>query len=265
MEENKLLSNSQISVASGSKSHYFREQSDIKFMNNHLHIKRKKIRVLINRGKRNPLLFNQVHYKLKNTCAFDSIMQILAVSAVDNNSYYHYIQESSDPGMKFIQTFLTAKKMMTVYKDRLILLVTLFKSRVESPSNSLYPHTLNLFSTASHIWMTCLKNTPSAVKTYTCNDCGLYTENLYTITIRDYDIIYDKGYKYLTKYLESNLSTYKYSCLRCHQSCVVECEYNQHLYIELEVRKDVKSPVLQCTLEEWELKHEFTIKNVSYR
>ncbi|CAH2100257.1 unnamed protein product [Euphydryas editha] len=266
-EKSNLESKSNKLLASTSKSYYFRKQPDISFVNDNLQIK-SKIRLLKNGNKRNPLLLDGVYYELKNTCAFDSITQILAASAIDDVSYYNFIRVSSSNVMKFIQTFLTAKRMPLIYKERTKLLISVFESRIEPPvppKNLLYPHVLDLYSSIADIWIKCFKNNPSGSKTYNCNACGSYSENMNTIIIKDQAVIYDNGYKFLTNYLKDCQMRCKALCPRCHEPCVAEKKYNQHLFVELEIRKAVNSPLLQSTLEEFESNHEFFIDKISYR
>lgn len=64
---------------------------------------------------------------IKNTCAFDAIMQSLLVGYPDWTSYYDYVNTQSNNVLKFIQMISTLDTSQKVYKERALILNSIFQ------------------------------------------------------------------------------------------------------------------------------------------
>lgn len=69
-----------------------------------------------------PIIVNEKKFMLKNTCAFDSIVQILATVAFDSPRYLKHIEESDNDTFGFILVFLESGAVNHVYGLRCLLL-----------------------------------------------------------------------------------------------------------------------------------------------
>lgn len=63
---------------------------------------------------------------IKNTCAFDAILQSLLVGYRDWTSYYDYINTHSNNVLKFVQMVSTVSTSQKVHKERVLILSSIF-------------------------------------------------------------------------------------------------------------------------------------------
>lgn len=171
--------------------------------------------------------------------------------------------------MKFIINFIKTIRMDSIYKERARLIINTFPEKIEKISidenSTLFPSIVNMFSTAAKIWSKCFDEAPSAFDNYNCDECGHYTKNVATIWLREQKRVCEEGYEALGKYLQQMSSTSQTTCNRCKRTCNVDRVYNHHVYVGLELRKDLRSQLMTCKLSDLEKSLEFSFNNNSFR
>ncbi|KAL4719739.1 hypothetical protein ACJJTC_005087 [Scirpophaga incertulas] len=76
----------------------------------------------------------------------------------------------------------------------------------------------------------------------------------------------DEGYGALGKYLQQTTTNFQTTCYQCERTvCNVNRVYNHHVYVELELRKNLKSQLMTCKLSEFEKSIEFSANNNTFR
>lgn len=250
---------------------YFQDQPSISFINDNADSKitLKKMNVLENGNSLRAALINHVHYYIQNTCSFDSIVQILSTTAVDDPSYYAFAELSQADVMKFIINFIKTAKMDSVYKERAKLIINKFPEKIqEDPADgkcSLLPRIVNMFSTSVEVWSKCFNDVPSGFDNYDCDYCGKYTKNVPIICLKEQKKICEEGYQALGKHLQQLSITSQSMCHRCGRICNINRVYNHHVYVELELQKNLKSPLMTCKLSDFERNIEFSARHNTFR
>jgi hypothetical protein len=142
---------SQVRVAKGK---YFRPNPDIQ----HRHNLAPNIQHswLLQNGNviNTPVRIDGSHYLAYNTCGFDSIVQILSASAMDDPKYMDVIQESTNATLQFVLNFVKNGPRAAVYKDRVVHLKNTFPSNISgnySQCGKLTSHSINLFDNLNAI------------------------------------------------------------------------------------------------------------------
>ncbi|KAL4721552.1 hypothetical protein ACJJTC_001446 [Scirpophaga incertulas] len=123
-----------------------------------------------------------------------------------------------------------------------------------------------MFSTSAEVWSKCFNDIPSGFDNYNCPECGKFTRNVPTIWIKQQKQICDEGYGALGKYLQQTTTNFQTTCYQCERTvCNVNRVYNHHVYVELKLRKNLKSQLMTCKLSEFEKSIEFSANNNTFR
>lgn len=175
-----------------------------------------------------------------NTCGFDSIIQILSSSAMDDPKYMNFIQQSTNKVLQFVKDFTQKPLTSTTYQNRIILLKDLFKNKIE---NNLGLNQINLYDSVTCIYYKCFASVPSGYVTYICPNCRVY-EKPKVILLIDHEVIRRNGYGALEE--ASHDDWQQKLCYNNSESCSSYCNaklniYNTQIFIDLDVRADVNS------------------------
>lgn len=230
------------------KGFHFQPKPDVKFQNASptmtTKIKKNKIKPLLKNGYK-PFAVNKTLILLSNTCAFDSITQIVSTAGQDDPKFLLYMDMNANPTMKFISQFCKVGATDAMYQKRTILLATLFKERIEDKSviSPLYAKQLNMWSSVTEIWQKCLPS--SACISCTCKFCGVYRNNIPMIQV-NHKMIWENGFSQLQQSIQSFDS--KIRCTKC-KLCMIDRSllFNKCICIELDIRMYQKNP-LKCKL-----------------
>lgn len=117
----------------------------------------------------------QNHYTIVNTCAFDSITQILMCSYADSEYYSEYVESVADDCLYFEMVRNAMRDGITsqFYKKRarILLLVDMFPKQEMGNST-----VVNAACTASFLFNELFSRHPSLKEVRTCDGCGKQTE-----------------------------------------------------------------------------------------
>ncbi|XP_053593977.1 uncharacterized protein LOC106694172 isoform X2 [Microplitis demolitor] len=148
---------------------------------------------------RNPVNIRGSYYFATNTCGFDSIIQILSSSAMDNPQYMAFIDESKNKVLKFVKFFDENELSATTNKNRIVLLEDLFSHKIKKMLNS---NQIDLYDCVSTIYKQCFNDVPSGWLTHTCPNCHIYTSPIIILQVNHY-IIRKNGYHVLQEVLNN--------------------------------------------------------------
>ncbi|CAG5073396.1 Similar to NOF: 120.7 kDa protein in NOF-FB transposable element (Drosophila melanogaster) [Cotesia congregata] len=209
--------------------------------------KKKKLGILQNGNKRNPISLKGINVLLFNTCAIDSIIHVLAVTGKDDPQFLKYMKENSNQTMKFICEFIDKGPVTSVYKSRTVLLSQLFKDRIveKNKESVLYANEIDMWSSIFDIWTRCFPN--SACFNHDCRICGLHKVPVPMVQV-NHKILWEGGYSKL----EESISTFdsKIRCTKCKLTMINRSLlFNRCICIELNVQK-LKSGPLTCKLRD---------------
>ncbi|XP_044585591.1 uncharacterized protein LOC123265770 isoform X3 [Cotesia glomerata] len=230
------------------KGFHFQPKPDVKYQNASLttstKIKKNKTKQLLKNGYK-PFAVNGISILLSNTCAFDSITQILATAGKDDPKFLLYMDTNANPTMKFISQFCNIGATDVIYQKKTTLLATLFKERIEDKSNisPLYVRQLNMWSSVNEIWQKCFPS--SACISCTCKLCEVYRIPIPMVQV-NYKMIWENGFGQLQQSIHSFDS--KIRCTKCKLNMIDRSLlFNKCICIELDIRMYQKNP-LKCKL-----------------
>lgn len=234
---------------------------DISHRNNFLSVKNAPL--LQNGNRRNAILINKQYVLLQNSCSFDSIVQILATTGMDDPNYFSFMDASRNDTMKFVKKLIEKGSIPTIYRERTILLKSHFPEKMkidDSIKCGLLPWIIDMWDSITIIWMKCFHSEPSGFINYSCSTCGNSTYPLKTISV-NHKTITDEGFHKLLDALPTSIANS--SCRICLNTCQTTTEYNRHLFIELDVRMNMSEYGKDCKLTEFPTF--LNLNNVKYK
>ncbi|KAH0546563.1 hypothetical protein KQX54_011539 [Cotesia glomerata] len=171
---------------------------------------------------------------------FDSIIQILSSSAMDDPKYMNFIQQSTNKVLQFVKDFTQKPLTCSTYQNRINLLKDLLKNKIEK---NLGLNQINLYDSVTCKHSKCFASVPSGYVTYICPNCHVY-EKPKIILLSDHEVIGRNGYGALEEALHDNWQ--QKLCYNNSVSCSSYCNaklniYNTQIFIDLDVRADVNS------------------------
>ena len=192
-----------------------------------------------------PACIDGLYYFCSNTCGFDSIIQILSASAMDNPKYVTFIQTSKDEVLQFVKCFVESGPSAMIYKKRIILLKHLFESNMlvnYDQCRKLTSYTIDLYECLSIIWKKCFNSEPSGWYTYQCPKCDEYTISAIIVEV-NHKIILENGFSALQEAFDKHNDWKKKLCINnCSNYCQTKlCTFNTQVFIELDVRPNIES------------------------
>lgn len=174
-ENNKLLDHTKSRKSrkspnslTNSKSKYFKPYPEIKHIENNKFKKSTKRIFLRNGSFLQPLKINGTTYEIRNTCPFDSIAQIITLTALEDENYFNYISNSNNKFLKFCQLILNIGVNTTVYKERIALLLdnNKLKLPIMKAGNV---HIIDVYNNIAVMWTNLTKDQPCVNKISECS------------------------------------------------------------------------------------------------
>ena len=190
-----------------------------------------------------PIIVNKRKYMLKNSCPFDSIIQILAALAIDDPDYLNYLEESSNETCGFILVFIDSGAVKHVYGQRCWLLkdfINPVTHTISSCANA-SPHRMRIidvYSDVTEMWEFMMQNEPSLFPTRTYSYGNLEVKEVHSLLL-NHKLIEENGFQELQSAIISHTSDEEQTCIRdnCGHPVSIKFDVNAHVYIELDVRK----------------------------
>lgn len=254
-ENNKLSDHTKSpNSLTNKKSKYFKPYPEIKHIKNDKFKKSTKRFFLRNGSFLQPLKINGTTYEIRNTCPFDSIAQIITLTALDDENYFNYISNSNNKFLKFCQLILNNGVNVTVYKERIALLLDNNKLQLPiTKTGNVY--IIDVYNNIAIIWTNLTKDQPCVNKISECSshECQKEIHNISVLGV-NHQLIQEKGFICLKGVLQYN---FQIKNVKCQQS---ECpgrrteyvEFNLHLYIELDIRVSLDAKTgMSCQLKDF--------------
>ncbi|CAH2084305.1 unnamed protein product [Euphydryas editha] len=250
--------------------HYFKCCPEAALLNNLVNEKKPKVIkkrqdfLLRNGNKTGPVKFKGTRWTALNTCAFDTLAQILFTAAIDNNSYNEFITNSDLPIFKFVKYFIKFGATQGVYENRMSILNPIYaKKNIEKDNTKIeIAPKINCTDNITKLWNILFKDKPSAIESTVCSNslCRVYTRALPSITA-NHKIITRQGFTALERALEFYHQIYNVHCRFCYKP-IATCFTvpQQSLFIELDIR-DNQSKVKMCRLSELPIHLNLKLKN----
>lgn len=112
---------------------YFQDCPEIKLVNNFVNSKKFKVHLLKNGNSCKPMLvilcyaFKTSDWIVRNTCPFDTIIQLLFNCALEVTDFQEFYKSSKNPTLNFVNDFINQGLTNNIYKKRLEILYPLYK------------------------------------------------------------------------------------------------------------------------------------------
>lgn len=179
---------------------------------------------------------------VRNTCSFDSVIQIIQFGVIDYLQYKSAIEASKNKALQFVVKFLKNGPTTDILKDRTLIL------------NEIFPSIINARDTIRGAWTKLFfnmnPNEPSGYKTHMCSNsnCKGSSIQLPVLSINNRIIEQCNGFNALEKALQYSPKRYNMKCLipKCHGLTVEETTLNMHIFIETDVNIGVESKFRRC-------------------
>lgn len=244
---------------------YFKPYPEIQQQNalvvNNKNKKRKAI-LLPNGSHCSAVILNNNTYFLRNTCSFDSIVQILATAGIDNIEYHRFLEKATNHTLNFVYNFITNGISKNLFAQRAQILIDCCMSKTQKTiTNKILSYTIDAENNIANLIQQILQTNPSKCNTEKCT-CGERT--IYHSTIApNHTIISKKGFRALQEALEFWSPIYNINCCNaCLGKLTCTDELGEHIFIELDVRHhhNLKQS-LRCSLGEFPTTINFHLRN----
>lgn len=174
---------------------------------------------------------------IRNTCAFDSFVQILAHAIAEEKMYKSYVQDLQQPILKMVQNILRGKIIAKDYIIRAEILQEINLCKTSSTRNIQF---LDANCNIDHIIQILFPDVPSVTRYTKCSNCSsMQLRNLPTLCI-NVGILLKKGFNYIQEAINDteNLNSSQASCKKCN--CLLERthEYGPHIFIDTSIISD---------------------------
>lgn len=160
-----------------------------------------------------PVWLEKKLVQLKNTCPFDTIVEILSTAYIDNKQYLNHLNSLNEKNLtiSFIKSYSINGPSTALYKERGNILATVF----EQTNN-----TLNCASNNTFLIEKLFKYVPSSRTEIECSNCG--NQNKFNTTIEiNADQILDYGLKLgFANFIDDYFSQKILKCKTCQIQCI---------------------------------------------
>ena len=180
---------------------------------------------------------------VRNTCSFDSIIQILAVSAIDYEKYCEHITNSENNTCGFILVLIDSGVKKHVYLQRCTILKDFIpEEETHSLNSGMFesgsPRTLRVVdvtTSISKMWAFLMPSEPSLFRVKSCK-CGYRRNQEVSMLYINTHIIEKEGYKALEKAIVIH-PVLQEMCIEknCGSFIQEEMKPNGHVIIDTEV------------------------------
>lgn len=185
-------------------------------------------------------MMNKEQIVLRETCAFDSIFQVVANGIGMRDAYKTDMIAliSTNHFVKFIMDILTRGKIAASdYYTRATILcnVPIFNKKVCTRDIS----SLNANCIAAHLAEHLFENIPSCTTAYNCNNCGHSYRRTSPICNINVDVILKNGLNNMQEAINDNIIARKETtCNNCKQRINRTISYGSHIIIDTTIFTD---------------------------
>lgn len=175
---------------------------------------------------------------IRETCAFDSIFQVVANGICMSDAYKTAMITSSNLFLKLIMDVLTRGKITANdYSTRATILCDIAPFVKKACTRNLY--SLNANCNAAHLAEILFADIPSSTTTYNCDNCGHnYRRTSPTCNI-NVDVIIQYGLDNMQQAISDNIIARKEAtCNNCKEHVSRSISYGPHLIIDTSVLTD---------------------------
>jgi len=165
---------------------------------------------------------------MKDTCAFDSLLQVVMSTIAINPAYKEAIDATDNKTVKLAKRLLTDDKVIAAAKAeraRILKNVPIF----ESTRYTRQLETINANCNAAHLVEYVLY--PSYIRSLYCKTCKATSKRSFTFLNINVDIILQNGPGHMQEAINSAINT-NYICTNCKKMQNYNLTYSPHIFIE---------------------------------
>ncbi|KAL0107450.1 hypothetical protein PUN28_015788 [Cardiocondyla obscurior] len=183
--------------------------------------------------------FNKQQIIVRETCAFDSIFQVVANGISTSNTYKTNMDalNTSNIFIKFVMDILQRGKIIASdYSTRAAVLIDteIFKSNFSRSTRT--SHSLNANCNAAHLIEKLFSNIPSYKREYHCKKCSHSLKKLSPTCNINVDEILKNGLNNMQKAIDDEIiRTNKTKCYKCKETVNYTVTYGPHLIIDTSI------------------------------
>lgn len=183
-----------------------------------------------------PVIMGKFGLNLKNTCAFDSLFQVIMNAIASNQVYYEILEKSNNQTIRLTLKILTGKKKLTMvdYRERADILSKMRLFKMES-----FTRTIKRMDTecnVAHLAQYILEDIPSH-KTKVLCQCG-YNFDTQSISLSiNIDLILCNGFGFVQQAIDDRHKT-KRTCRKCGILIEDEIQHGPHVIIDTSIVTD---------------------------
>ena len=207
---------------------------------------------------RNPVHLNKRCIFLRNTCPFDSIIQVLAMYATQNEDYLQHLHKSSNQTCGFILEFIEHGSAHHVYVLRCLLLLnfadtskTLLNQKVFDSESPKAIRTIDVETNIRSMWRFIMVNEPSLRRFKQCPDNHTVIEEISELCVNE-NIIRESGFQELYQVIQFYLNSQATPCSAPGCTLIAEetVHMNAHIFVELDIR-NYKDESMTCAASDF--------------
>jgi len=182
-----------------------------------------------------PVHCDGVKIIVKDTCAFDSLLQVIMSAIATYPSYKEAIRTIDCKIIKLAERLLTDGKVtatVRVERARILRNVPIF----QKSQYTRQLETVNANCNAAHLAEYILH--PSYTRSLYCNTCKTRSERNFTFLNINIDVIFQKGPSYMQDAINSAINT-NYICKNCKNPQDYDLIYGPHVLIDMSILTDL--------------------------
>lgn len=207
-------------------------------MNYLKNIKSFNLSLIINGSKCRPIKKGQSMMTVQETCAFDSLLQLVASGIATHTAYRNAVQSSSDNIFRLAKSLLEDGRILSKHHERASILqnLSLFHDSIKSYTRGI--KRLNANCNVAHLANNLFENEPSCTITTTCT-CGV-KESRRTITLNiNIDILLQEGLQQMQCAINDarNVNSICRKCGTAKEYCNI---YGNHTIIDSSIFTDYR-------------------------
>lgn len=224
------------------EGYYFKDCPEMKLINNLVDNKKNQVHLLKNGNSSGIVSFNKQVWIVYNTCPFDTIVQSLFSSTLENPGFREFVNKSKNPTLKFLVAFLNKGPTNEINKKRLAVLYDLYKdtevSQNKNGNSVALSRTISCQDNVNSLWSKLVAEEPSLFEYTECPNlnCNDHKTAVPVLSV-NYNTIIRNGFNDLEKALDFHSFVYKIYCHSCRQKSQIPKRIpNIYLFIELDVK-----------------------------
>lgn len=195
--------------------------------------------LIINGSKCKPVKQGKLIINIQETCAFDSILQLVVSGIVTHATYRNAISLSSNDIFQLAKSILEHGRLLSIhYNQRASILqnLSLFNDALTTYTRGI--KRLNANCNAAHLAEYLFNNEPSCIYNKFCSCNVVNIRQTITCSI-NVDILLQEGLQYMQKAID-DAKDLKSKCRTCNASAEYNITYGKHIIIDTSVFTDDK-------------------------